>query len=142
MVVVALAIIAGVVLPQVSSAIDDAKHSAMLGHLYELSNSIQQYRIDHDGQPPDLLDNRDLTQLTGRTNTDGEVGMGPEYIHGPYLKDGLPENPLNGSRSVFRSNSAPPTNLQSRIGWVYHPATGQIWAGLYRGKVDEGAIVE
>ena len=139
MVVATLAIIAGVVLPQVGSALDDAKHSAMLSHLHEMSNAIQRYRIDHDGMPPDLLSARGLPQLTSKTNIDGDTGTGAEYSYGPYMVDGIPENPLNKSRSVFRVNTAPPSNLQSRVGWAYHPDTGQIWAGLYRGTVDESA---
>ena len=137
MVVATLAIIAGVVLPQVGSALDDAKQSSMLGHLHELSNAIQRYRIDHDGLPPDLLTARGLPQLTDKTNLDGDGGAGPEFIYGPYLLGGVPENPLNKSRPVFQVNSVPPANLQSRVGWAYHPDTGQIWAGLYRGTVDE-----
>lgn len=139
MVVVTLAIIAGVVLPQVGSALDDAKHSAMLSHLHELSNAIQRYRLDHDGMPPDLLSARGMPQLTERSNRDGDTGVGSEFIYGPYMISGIPENPLNRSRSVFRVNSAPPANLQSRVGWAYHPDTGQIWAGLHRGSVDETA---
>lgn len=139
MVVATLAIIAGVVLPQVGSALDDAKHSAMLSHLHELSNAIQRYRIDHDGMPPDLLSERGLPQLTSKTNLDGDPGVGAEFVYGPYMLEGIPENPLNRSRSVFRVNTAPPANLQSRIGWAYHPDTGQIWAGLHRGAVDESA---
>ncbi len=137
MVVATLAIIAGVVLPQVGSALDDAKHSSMLNHLHELTNAIQRYRIDHDGLPPDLLSERGLPQLTSKTNRDGDTGAGPEYAYGPYMLDGIPENPLNKSRSIFRVNTAPPANLQSRVGWAYHPDTGQIWAGLHRGTVDE-----
>jgi general secretion pathway protein G len=141
MVVVTLAIIAGVVLPQVGSALDDAKHSAMLSHLHELSNAIQRYRVDHDGFPPDLLSARGLPQLTSKTNRDGDTGTGPEFVYGPYMIGGIPENPLNRSRLVFQVNTAPPANLQSRVGWAYHPDSGQIWAGLYRGSVDESAAM-
>lgn len=140
LVVATLAIIAGVVLPQVGSALDDARQSAMLNHLHELSAAIQRYRVDHDGMPPDLITARGLPQLTSRTNSDGDIGAGPEHIHGPYLIGGVPKNPLNKSRSIYQVNTVPPANLQSRVGWAYHPETGQIWAGLYRGTVDESGV--
>ncbi len=135
MVIVALAIIAGVVVPQVTTIIDDAKNSAMLRDLRELTSSIERYRMEHNGAAPDLIQNETLVQLTSVTDIDGNVGSGPEFIYGPYLER-IPPNQLNNVRRVFRVNSASPANLSSRVGWVYHPDSGQIWAGLHNGPVD------
>jgi prepilin-type N-terminal cleavage/methylation domain-containing protein len=135
MVVTAMAIIAGVVVPQVTSVIDDAKHAAMLTQLNELAAGIERYQTDHDGRAPELL-NRSLPQLMSTTNAQGLIGSGPTYNLGPYIRNRMPANPLNDSREVFRSNTAPPANLELRIGWVYHPETGQIWAGLHQGAVE------
>jgi prepilin-type N-terminal cleavage/methylation domain-containing protein len=130
MVVTALAIIAGVVVPQVTTVIDEAENSATLRDLREITMIIERYRMEHSGGPPDLLSNGVLVQLTERTDADGNVGTGPQYMYGPYLRE-MPTNALNGVSRVFRVNSAPPANLSSRVGWVYHPDSGQIWAGLY-----------
>jgi len=135
MVIAVLAIMSGIVVPQVSSAVLEAKEAAMLGDLRELSTAIERYRIEHSGESPDLLTARAMPQLMLQTNADGIVGTGPGYGYGPYLKDGMPANPLNNSSDVYRVNSSPPTNLANRVGWAYNPDSGCIWAGLYVGEV-------
>jgi prepilin-type N-terminal cleavage/methylation domain-containing protein len=135
MVIVALAIMAGIVIPQVSGAVDDAKQGAMLANLHEVTNAIERYRMDHSGLPPDQVVGRRLPQLTSRTNVDGDIGSGPGFIYGPYVKE-LPANPLSETANVYTVNSTPPANLDKRIGWVYHIDSGQIWAGLHAGLVE------
>lgn len=139
MVVTALAIIAGVVVPQVTEVVDDARNSATLHDLHEITLAIERYRMDHSGSTPNLIENETLVQLVERTDSEGNRGSGPAFIYGPYLPS-FPKNALNGVARVFRVNTAPPANLTSRVGWVYHPATGQIWAGLYPQFVDLGAV--
>ncbi|WP_425617231.1 type II secretion system protein [Anatilimnocola sp. NA78] len=135
MVVTTLAILAGAIIPQVGSVLDDARHASMLAQLNELSFAMERYQIDHDGRTPDLMPDRTLPQLFASTNSAGSIGSGVAYPLGPYLKNRMPVNPLNDTNDVYRSNTAPPTNLTSRVGWVYHPETGQLWAGLYQGSV-------
>jgi general secretion pathway protein G len=132
MVIVALAIMAGVVIPQVSSAVDDAKQGTMLANLHELTNAIERYRMDHSGQPPDKAVGRSLPQLTAKTDVDGNIGTGPEHIYGPYISR-LPVNPLSDTAQVFLVSTAPPTSLDRRIGWAYHLDSGQVWAGMHAG---------
>jgi prepilin-type N-terminal cleavage/methylation domain-containing protein len=139
MVVAALAIIAGVVVPQVTSVVDEARHAALLKDLRDFSMAIERYRMEHNGNAPDLIQSEELVQLTNRTDVEGNVGVGPQFRYGPYLIE-RPLNALNGVRRVFRINSAPPANLSSRVGWVYHPASGQIWAGLYPKQVQLTAL--
>jgi len=134
MVIVALAIMAGVVIPQVSGAVDDAKQGTMLADLHELTNAIERYRMDHSGLPPDQVVGRRLPQLTTKTNVDGDIGTGPEFIYGPYLQR-MPENPLSETANVYTVTSIPPSSLDKRIGWAYHVDSGQIWAGLHAGLV-------
>ncbi len=136
MVIAALAIMAGVVIPQVSSAVDDAKHGTMLANLHEVTNAIERYRMEHGGLTPDLIDDRRLPQLTKKTNIDGDIGTGPEFIFGPYLER-MPDNPLSDTANVYTVTSIPPSSLDRRIGWVYHIDSGQIWAGLHAGLVDQ-----
>lgn len=124
-----LAIIAGLVVPQVEYAIDDANHSAMLADLHELTTAVERYRLEHGGQSPELVNNS-LPQLSQPTNSDGDIGQGAQFAFGPYLTRGVPTNPINGSAGVYYSAVSPPANLESRIGWVYHTETGQIWGGL------------
>jgi prepilin-type N-terminal cleavage/methylation domain-containing protein len=139
MVVAALAIIAGVVVPQVTTVMDDARNAAVLKDLREFTFAIERYRMDHNGGTPDLIQNEMLVQLMQTTDADGNLGNGPTYPYGPYLTT-VPINALNGVKRVFRVNTAPPANLGNRVGWVYHPASGQIWAGLYPQPVDLSTI--
>jgi prepilin-type N-terminal cleavage/methylation domain-containing protein len=139
MVVTAMAIIAGVVVPQVTTAIDDARHSATLRDLRELTLAIERYRMEHNGGAPDRIQGGVLIQLTQKTDADGNVGTGPQFIYGPYARE-MPTNALNGINRVFRINSAPPANLSNRAGWVYHPASGQVWAGLHAEAVSLAAV--
>jgi type II secretory pathway pseudopilin PulG len=134
MVIVALAIMAGVVIPQVSSVVDDAKQGAMLANLHEVTNAIERYRMDHAGLTPDQIAGRRLPQLTTKTNVDGDIGSGAEFIYGPYLER-MPANPLSDTANVYTVTAIPPSNLDRRIGWVYHIDSGQIWAGLHAGLV-------
>lgn len=135
MVVTALTIIAGVVVPQMTSVMDDARHAALLKDLREFTFAIERYRMDHNGLPPDLIQDEKLIQLMQTTDADGNLGVGSQYPYGPYLLT-VPRNALNNVLRVFRVNTAPPSNLSNRVGWIYHPPTGQIWAGLYDEPVD------
>ena len=132
MVIVALAIMAGVVIPQVSSAVDDAKQGAMLANLHEITNAIERYRMEHSGLPPDQHVGRQLAQLTAKSNVDGDIGSGPGFIYGPYIER-MPKNPLSDTANVYTVTSVPPSSLDKRVGWVYHVESGQIWAGLHPG---------
>src|SRR5437899_9635080 len=85
MVVTALAIIAGVVVPQVNSVMDDARNAAVLKDLHEFTFAIERYRADHNGATPDLIQNDVLIQLLSATDQDGNVGSGLQYSLGPYL---------------------------------------------------------
>src|SRR5688572_23114811 len=95
MVVMALAIIAGIVVPQVTSVMDDARNAALLKDLREFTFAIERYRMDHHGGPPDIIQDEKLVQLLQPTDADGNIGTGPQYSYGPYLLT-VPRNALNG----------------------------------------------
>ncbi len=127
-VIVAMAILAGILVPQVEQSLQDANSSAMLTNLYELTNAIERYKMDHNGRAPDVV-NSTLPQLVQSTDIDGNIGSGPAYPYGPYIFVKIPENPINASARVKEILVAPPTNAASEIGWLYYPTTGQVWAG-------------
>ena len=122
-----MAILAAVVIPQVSEAVENAKESAMLADLHQLTTAIERYKIQHDGLPPDDMNNNTLSQLTQKTDAYGTYDPGGEY--GPYVLNEIPPNPLNGDQRIYRTSTVPPKLLQRRTGWIYYPETGQIWAG-------------
>jgi prepilin-type N-terminal cleavage/methylation domain-containing protein len=133
-VIVGLAIIAGMVVPQFGQSLEDAKRSALLNDLHELHTAIERYRIQHDGDPPDDLAGNTLSQLTEATNLYGDTGRGTGFSLGPYIGTGIPKNPLNGSAKVIRAPSVPPANPETYEGWLYDPDSGQIWAGEAKGS--------
>lgn len=139
LVIAVLSILAGVVVPQVTSVMDDARNAAVIKDLREFTFAIERYRMDHNGGTPDLVQNETLAQLLAKTDVDGNIGIGPQYPYGPYLTT-VPKNALNSVTRVFRVSTAPPANLANRVGWVYHPASGQIWAGLFPDPVDLAAL--
>lgn len=133
-VVATLAVLAGIVLPQFGSSVSDARRSATLADLHHLTTAIEFYKMHHNGVAPDDLTGNTLSQLTGRTDYDGNVGSGPAFPLGPYLADGIPTNPFNDSTLVTLSKTVPPTEseLEGAVGWLYDPNSGQVWAGESR----------
>ncbi len=127
-VIVAMTILAGILVPQVEQSLQDANSSAMLTNLYELTNAIERYKMDHNGRAPDVV-NATLPQLIQSTDIDGNIGQGSGYPYGPYILGKIPKNPMNDSAQVKEILVAPPTNAQNEIGWLYYPITGQVWAG-------------
>jgi len=128
-VVVIMAILAAVIIPQFAASTSDAKRSALEFNMHTLRSQIELYRIQH-GQYP-TISNNDLPQLYNATNLAGEIGTpGPNYPYGPYLANGLPPNPYNNSNKVapVSTPGQKPTGVVSGdYGWQYDESTGAIW---------------
>ena len=133
-VVATLAVLAGIVIPQFGESVADARKSAALADLHQLTTAIEFYKMHHDGLPPDELQGSTLSQLSGRTDYGGNVGTGAAFPLGPYLVGGIPPNPFNDSDAVTLAASVPPSasELQVAVGWLYDPDSGQLWAGESR----------
>ena len=54
---------------------------------------------------------------------------GTSFPFGPYLRDKLPVNPATKSAKVtlFTGAGLPTASGASDAGWIYRPATGEIW---------------
>ncbi len=126
-VVVILSTLAAVAIPQFSDSQKDAREASLHRNIRTLRAGIEAYTLHH-GTPPDGA--KDLFQLTQPTNLAGEIGQaGPAYPYGPYLKTIPPQtfSMLTGVR--LDSGSGTPKSLSSPGGgWIYRPATGQVWA--------------
>ena len=112
-VVIILAILAAIIVPQFSAATDDAKQSAYDTNVANIRAAIDLYRQQHNAYPgavaataatcPDGVnvhgtvgaDSFDA-QLRNYTNAAGQACTGTDstFKYGPYLKDPLPANPL------------------------------------------------
>ncbi len=128
-VIAAMLIIAGLVIPQFQDAVRDAKKSATLANLQGLTGAIERYKLHHEGFPPDIMTSNTLIQLTSNTDYYGDVGTGAEFSYGPYILAGIPVNPLNGDGNIYETQTVPPADLKQQTGWIYDPVTGHIWAG-------------
>ena len=126
MVIVAMAIFAGIIIPQIGAAVEDAKESTLLSDLHEMTSAIERYRLEHNGRPPDDLTGSTLAQLTSRTNIRGVIGSSDSFPLGPYIFE-VPTNPYNNSSKVARTLTAPPLSFKTASGWLYHVESGQIW---------------
>lgn len=91
--------------------------------LEELRGALAEYHHDHDAWPGDSPRNS-----RGR----GVGAQLPAPPFGPYLPEGVPRNPHNGSTRVriLAPGERMPEGPVGDAGWIYSPATGEIRANV------------
>jgi general secretion pathway protein G len=119
-VVVILAILAALVIPQFSSASDKARESALAKDLHMLRTQIQLFKAHHTGVLPGQGGNDIVAQLTGKTDYAGVVDA--NGVHGPYMKL-FPTNPFTDTSTVESGAGVPGGGDH---GWYYNTSTGLI----------------
>ena len=125
-----VAILGAAAIPIIEMTSRQAKTSALLQNLATLRSQIELYKLDHRNHPPVLYEGT-LPQLIRSTNGDGVPGeAGNEHPYGPYLRTGVPVNPLTGCSIVMPTDAFPPKAASGSSGWLYHQPTGQIAADL------------
>src|SRR6478672_8460210 len=95
-VVIILGILAAIVIPQFTSASQDARKNSLVSQLQTLRSQLELYKLQHLDQLPTTLigGSPAWTQMTNKTNAAGAVGTGTAFPFGPYLQAD-PTNPLN-----------------------------------------------
>jgi prepilin-type N-terminal cleavage/methylation domain-containing protein len=149
-VVIILAILAAIAIPQFSASAGDAQLSAMDANLATMRNTLEQYKAQHTGFVyPGVAASSgagdDCTgaegtgaagtlqamqdQLRFASNAAGQtcsVAIGP-YRFGPYLRQGIPNEPISNSAAVaFTNNTAAIVPAAAGSGWAYNAGTGQL----------------
>lgn len=152
-VVIILAIISAIAIPQFSSATSDAQQAALDANLATVRNSLEQYRAQHTGnvypganaatagtactQAPPAPEGgvaagtagAMLNQLRYPTNAAGEtcaVGDATNFRFGPYLRQGLPMEPITNSNAVVVTTAGTPIAPAAATGgWAYDTRSGQ-----------------
>ncbi len=119
-VVIILAILAAIIIPQFSGATDDAEQAAYDTNIANIRAAIDLYRQQHNEYPGAVISGGGtcingaavvgavgeaafLAQLRNYTNAAGEACTGTdpnEFKYGPYLKDDLPANPKGTTNTV------------------------------------------
>lgn len=98
-VVIILGILAAIVIPQFTSASEDAKKSSLTSQLQTLRSQVELYKLQHGDKYPTSTGAANgawsWAKLTGKTTEDGSAGG----TFGPYVQNTL-INPLNGSSDV------------------------------------------
>lgn len=148
-VVIILAIISAIAIPQFSSATGDAQQAALDANLATVRNSLEQYRAQHTGnvypganpatagcnEAPPAEDGvaagsagAMVNQLRYPTNAKGEtcaVGDPVNFRFGPYLRQGLPVEPINSIADVVVTDDGKPITATDTGGWAYDTRSGQ-----------------
>lgn len=150
-VVIIVAILAAIVVPQFANNTGDAQLAALDANLSAVRSSLEQYRLQHNNVYPGAVAATGAqncpnggaaiaagaagsraameAQLQFFSNAAGQVCTAPggEYRFGPYLRQGLPTEPLSASNAVamFTVNGAPLAPAAAAAGWAYNTITGQ-----------------
>jgi general secretion pathway protein G len=136
-VVVILAILAAVAIPQFTSSAEDAKASALQANLGVLRSSMELYKLQHNGKFPgfpsaggDPTTAEFSAQMLTSSKVDGSTAAAGTagYAFGPYVKEQIPVNPANGLNTVtvLKDADAFPASADGASGWVYKPSIGKI----------------
>lgn len=118
-VVVLLAILAAMVLPQFTSATEQTRENTLNTNLQRIRQQIELYRHHHHGRYPSVENFVD--QLTKASNAAGQVGAAnADYRYGPYVNH-IPDNPYTNGNTVSDGDVA-------TSDWYYNPDTGDFHA--------------
>jgi prepilin-type N-terminal cleavage/methylation domain-containing protein len=122
-VVVIIGIIAGIAIPRMSSAADNAAKNAVIGDQSSLQKALDLYEIEHEGSMVHV-GAADLKTIYFRLlkNSDLDGTVSPTGIYGPYI-NGIPANKINGLASIRKDGAVAGANTH---GWRYNSTTGRI----------------
>lgn len=116
-VVVILGILAALVVPQYSRATQDAKTQATLSQLVKIRDAIRVYYYRNANTLPNVTAG---SATWGELMSDGYFKFAPDNIH------------VGGAAGkIITVGVAADTASTSAYGWVYNPATGDVWAASF-----------
>jgi prepilin-type N-terminal cleavage/methylation domain-containing protein len=136
-VVVIMAILAGVILPMLTGTTIEAKDAGLLMNLRVIRGQIQLFQAEHNGSVPGSNGGDPVQQLTLYTDLSGNVSAtkSTQYFLGPYMQTQGIENPFNSGTAIMVSTNpagqTPDPYLAQNgvvVGWFYNPQTGEIAA--------------
>ena len=137
-VVIILGILAAIVIPQFSSASEDAKKGAAMTTQASVRAQLSLWKLQHNDTYPtkDQLNAGVVTPWDVMTKNTCAIPGTPTPgtgTFGPYLQS-VPTNQINGLATVTATAVAAgiePASTETEIntfGWVYDATNGRIWA--------------
>jgi type II secretory pathway pseudopilin PulG len=116
-VVVILGILSAIVVPQFASATQQASTTATYDQLQKIRRGIQVYSFRNSGRVPDVVAG---DGTWGSMLSQGLLRQVPVnlYVGGP------------NARTIVEGTAAD-TAAHSNYGWIYNPATGDLWAASF-----------
>lgn len=153
-VVIILAILAAVVIPQLRSSSQDAKLSALDSNLSTSRSAIELYYHQHNGAYPGVIkqhkgvahtstENAFVTQLTYCSDISGNTSDACDatFKFGPYIKKSVPKNPLPNAATTTDAQAfgvnidaatatlgSATANDATAKGWYFVQQTGEFFA--------------
>lgn len=119
-VVVILGILAAIVVPQYSRATGDAKMQATVDQLVKLRQAIGVYYVRNDARFPSVS---------------AGAGTWGELMTGGYLRYPPANLHIGGDNAnVITIGTGPDTSVTTSYGWIFNPATGDVWAAGFDGN--------
>jgi general secretion pathway protein G len=136
-VVVILGILAAVVIPQFTSASENARASSLVSQLQTIRSQLELAQIEHEGVYPAITlgdnDPAAWAELTSKSDPSSTLAGdyatatgGPDEV-GPYLQK-APANPFasTGNQTVVEAFGS----AGADVGWVYDQTDGRIKASI------------
>ncbi len=154
-VVIILAVLAAIVIPQLRSSSQDAKLSALDTDLGSLRSSIELYYHQHNSVYPGVMKQhkgvghtttedafvKQLTYCSDSAGNTTDTCDSTTYKYGPYLKKGVPKNPLPNSATTTDAQAVAvnidvltatlgtaAANDATANGWFFVQQTGEFFA--------------
>jgi general secretion pathway protein G len=149
-VVIIIAILAAIAIPQFANTTGDAQESSLDANLATVRSAIELYRVQHANVYPGVNTavngsadcttaggavgtgaiNTDVAlrqQLTGYSNRQGQTCTVPAtgFIFGPYIRGDLPNEPINNVNTIAMAVGNPGAPAADGTGWRFSTLTGR-----------------
>lgn len=150
-VVIILAILAAIVIPQFASTTGDAKEGALDANLSTMRSAIELYKVQHQNNYPGIAATGTaatcvgtkgattagaqafIDQLTKASDANGNTCTGADtnYRFGPYFRGALPSEAINGKGAAvgdieIATAGTPLAPTVTTGGWLFDTKSGQL----------------
>ena len=150
-VVIILSILAAIVVPQFAGSASDAKNAALDANLSALRSATELYYQQHSAYPSanastaNAANSKEaftdqLTLYSDATGKTANAYNSATFKYGPYLKKGIPVEPISNSAAVeivFAGTLGAVATGAATGGWKFDNKTGQLIANSSDNNLDK-----